>query len=338
MRIFLDEAGTFAQSDQVGSFCVVAAYVVSEGDYPYMEAMLAKFKDEAGFPRSAEVKRNKVSDEKTYFRLLHRLAAIQGIVFAVATDSSMNDAADAHREDQAQKIAKNAPDMKYPEGKDMILKLADDVRALSTQSYVELFCRTYLAFDVVNLGQLYFVQRNPKTLSRFEWQFDRKDITLTRFETTVKHVSIAIMQSMSMREPAIFLTGADYSYFDKAFRTSDPYPDWLPPLPPGRSHFSTGQIWMRDHHFVDSATSPGVQVADLIVSGIRGCLRGTFKDNDTAAALLGRLMIGPQRDRYVMRFIAMGEEGRPEKTIDRAVARRVNIMRANARGMIASKG
>lgn len=336
MKVFLDESGTFARCTQRGSFCLVAAYVVSEKDYPRMEATLRKYKEEAGFSKGAEVKRSKVSED-VYFRMLHRLASIDGIALAVVTDASMNGAAEAHRDEQAQKIADNAPGMKYPEGKELVLKLADDVRSLSAQSYVELFCRTYLAFDVVNLAQLYFVQRCPETLSRFEWQFDRKDITPTRFETTVKHASIALMQSMSFREPMTFLEGADYSYFDRAFKTADPYPYWLPPLPPGRSHLSTNQIWMRDHHFVDSASSPGVQVADLIASGIRGCLRGTFNNNDTAAALLGRLMVGRQTGHSVLRFIALAEPGRPDEAIDRTVARRVHVMQANARGMIVAK-
>ena len=56
-----------------------------------------------------------------------------------------------------------------------------------------------------------------------------------------------------------------------------------------------GQIIQEDIEFADSTKSSGIQVADLLASGVRRVLRQQFKDNDQAAVFLGGLM--PQREK-----------------------------------------
>jgi hypothetical protein len=335
MVIFLDESGTFGQAPDANSFCVVAGYVIPERLHGQMEDSLRRFKAATGHGEGAEVKRRDVKEED-YFRFLAELSDVGGVAFALATDASLNDAALSFRDIQAQKVADNEPRMNYPEGRALVLKLAADIRALSPQNFVELMCRTQLAANIINGAQLYFVQRDPETLSRFQWRFDRKDLVLTHFEATFKHLSSALLQTMSLEQPLMMLEGADYSHFDAAFSLDGGYPDWLPVPPNPRDRdqaTSAAKIWATDHAYVDSATSPGVQVADLIVSGLHGCLRGRFADNDLAAALLGRLMVQSPAGKPVVPVIALTNAD--AGALSPEVARRIHLMRSNARPMSA---
>lgn len=332
MKIFLDESGTFSAADTAGAFCVVAAYVMPECAWVDVQAVLNQFKAEAGFLRNTEVKRKNAS-EAVYFRFLQRLGRLPGIVVAVATDAAYNEAASRHQEEQAGEIAESEPSMIYPEGKAAIRKLAADLRSLSTQNYVELMCRTHLAWNVIKTGSLYFVQRIPETLSSFEWRFDQKDISRTRFESTFKNVSIALMQTMSFRDPIRCLEGADYSDFDSQFAWQAGAPAWLPPVEAERGLVDAGKIWREKHEFLDSKTDVGIQVADLVVSGIYGCLRGRFANNDMAACLLGHLMVSPPKGKQAIQLIGLTD--RPtDSAVARDVARSVIIMNKTSRPMV----
>ena len=74
--------------------------------------------------------------------------------------------------------------------------------------------------------------------------------------------------------------------------------------------------------FMDSKDSSGIQVVDLVVSGIRRCLRGQFSDNDKAASTLGRLMLQAKHNAPPLNLISFADD-RPV-TIE--VARLVRIM------------
>jgi hypothetical protein len=331
MHIFLDESGTFAATKDRGSFCVVAAYVIPESAFDAMAQYLRMFKVEAGRSPSAEVKRN-VASEHTYFRLLERLARLKGFAVAVATDASINASVLDHQHKQAARILENEPRMIYDQGKQMIRDLANSLNLLSPQNYVELLCRTILAWNVVKTATLYFAQRVPETLGRFSWRFDQKDLTRNRFETTFETVAVALMQSMSMRDPLISLIGADYSAFER-FRWTGGKLAWLPEARPGAHHLNAGMIWREDLDFVDSKESDGVQIADLISSGVYGCLRGRFSDNPRAAKLLGRLMVGGRQNWEALDLVSLGGKGH-ELQLDRRVESLVRTMRAASRNIL----
>lgn len=326
MHIFLDESGTFTTARQRGAWCVVAAYVVPEQSLAAAEEAVLWFRHDAGHPLGGELKRND-APEWAYFRFLQRLSRLDGIAAAVATDTSLNGNVIDHREAQARKILINEPRMVHGAGKAGIRQMASDVRALSAQNYVELLCRTLLAWDVVKIATLYYAQRRPEALGRFAWRFDQKNLTRNRFETTFETLAVCLMQTLSVAEPMIQLVEGDYRAFDR-FSWTNEAPGWLPPLKPGASHLDAGMLWREDLDFVDSQRVIGVQIADLIVSGVFACLRGRFEDNDRAADLLGRLMVRGVEP--PLRLISLGGHG-DELRIDRPTGRRIDILRGSSR-------
>jgi len=60
--------------------------------------------------------------------------------------------------------------------------------------------------------------------------------------------------------------------------------------------FKIHKILNDNFRFSDSKSEEGIQVVDLLVSGIRRLLRGKFEDQNTAASLLGNLMIQNELD------------------------------------------
>lgn len=332
MHIFVDESGTFAKSKNLGSWCVVAAYVIPEVRYAAAKEVLRHFKLRCGVRHDAEIKRKDV-EESRYFELLDALKMVDGIGVAVATDASLNAGAEEHKEQQAQKIEAYVPNMVHPEGQQMLMKLARDLRRLSEQNYVELVCRVTLVYDVLQLAINYYVQRLPATLSRFRWSFDRKDTKQNHFETMLQLMMGPLLQSKTLNEPFQAMDWADYSKMSRFDFVGEA--SWLPRREvDGRKApaWDVGLIWREHLQFADSKSSPGVQLADFLASGLRAILRGGFHDNDQAAKRLGSCMV--QRDKATPGIHLVGLTPGEDMSIGLDVSQRVRTLAHHACPML----
>jgi hypothetical protein len=82
--------------------------------------------------------------------------------------------------------------------------------------------------------------------------------------------------------------------------------------------------------FVDSKDCVGIQAVDLIVSGIRKCLRKGFNDNLLVASLIGRLMIQTTHNDQPLLLLSFDTDA----DLDSDTAHLVNLMRLNAKPML----
>jgi|LakWasMet22_HOW5_FD_contig_21_185396_length_1170_multi_5_in_0_out_0_1 hypothetical protein len=73
---------------------------------------------------------------------------------------------------------------------------------------------------------------------------------------------------------------------------------------------NVGQFVREDVRFVDSKTDAGVQIADLLASGLRRCLRGQFADNEYVASLIGSLMVQREYNNVPVQLISLGMDER----------------------------
>jgi hypothetical protein len=334
MHIFLDESGSFASSQKPGSFSLVCGFVVPEAQLRRCAEVLRRFKIINGFAHDQEVKRRDVTEE-AYFALLEALQREQGVVFVVATDAAANTEAEEHKQSQIGNILANEPRMRFPEGKAGVRQFAEAIRSLSTQQWIELSCRLFLIHEVVSRGTLYFVTRCPGTLGAFRWSFDRKDVHRNHFDHTFEELTLPLTQQLFIDDPPMMLQGADYSAF-RRFYSAEPYPEWLPKPQIAADRegpmIDTRKLWREHLVFADSATTPGVQLADLMSSGIYGLLRQSFRDNDRAADLLGAMLVQPERGRHALDLIGFGKG--PVTTVDPGVAKLIHRMKQSARPML----
>lgn len=315
MNIYVDESGTFTQSNSPGAWCVVTAYVAPEHSRRAIGELMSAIRSRNG---GGETKLKHLKEEE-YIQFLRQLAQLDGVAFAVATDLGLETRAsiERHRDKQAGKIDENHDRMIYESGRQMVLEQSARLRSLPAQLYLQMVCQFMLFQRVINLGSLYFVQRYPPAIGNFRWRLDRKDREPKAYENAFKDLLPAMLQTKTFAQPMITLTGANYSHFNKFVYAEGEIPSYL------QSEFgivceraaNIGKIINDDFKLVDSASSPGVQVADLLAGGLRRLLRGGFSSssNRQVAALMGAIFLKPGRGQTAIQFVTLDEAARISK-------------------------
>ncbi|WP_250479642.1 MULTISPECIES: DUF3800 domain-containing protein [unclassified Caballeronia] len=335
MLIFVDESGTFTFSEKEESWCAIAAFVIPESRRKQLDQLMHAFRFKYG--SGQEVKLGKI-DEAAYIELLGKLRAIGGMAVAIAVDLSHHrrDAIERHRQGQVEKIRKNLPNMVYEEGRQAVEQMAAELSALPLQLYTQLVLQVELIYTVLTSATLYFVQREPVSLGSFRWRVDQKDKVPTVYETTFKKVLPGFLQTKSLREPMIFLTEGDYSFFRRFEYKVEEAPDYLSKLygfdinvEDGVTNI--GKVINDDFKYVDSEKYAGVQVADLLASGLRRVLRGNFDNPKSVALALGANMLKPPKGQYTVRLLSLDKVGYAS---DRT-AELIRMMEKAAKPMIA---
>lgn len=289
MYIFVDESGTFTESKDADSWCVVAAYVVPENQIHHVGRIVRQLRSKYG---GTETKLSRIR-ESDYFEVLHKLSVLPGLAFAVACDVNLHSkaAVEMHRDTQARGVLRHVDRMRHETARQDLQNLASDIEALPFQLYAQLTLQVLLFDEVLRRSTFYYSQRRPIALSHFRWRLDRKNTTPTAYEDVFLRLLPALLQTSSVDNPMVMLSdgGSDYSYFKRfEFENGSP-PEFL-----NRDYGLTvenganiGKIVGEDMELVDSANVDGVQVADLLASGVRRLLRGGFDNPSVAARLLG---------------------------------------------------
>jgi hypothetical protein len=333
MFIFVDESGTFTESAKPDSWCVVAAYAIPENQIAQVRSVLRRLRAKHG---GTETKLAQVR-EPDYFEALRKLSLLPGLGFAVACDVNLHsrEVIEAHRDVQAKKVVEHIQKMRFEEGRKGLQQLADDLRALPFQLYAQLILQVILFEEVLRRAPLYYAQRRPHALANFRWRLDRKDTIPTAYEQVFRRILPVLLQTASLREPMIALSdGADYSFFRRFEYSDGQLPAYLKEdygiqVNDG---FNIGLILREDFELIDSATDDGIQVADLLSSGVRRLLRGGFADEVVAARLLGANMASTI---YRVPVIKLASLGRESVTSSR-VAKLIGIMDARAKLLLRS--
>lgn len=308
-----------------------------EGDRRHLRLSLESLKRACGAPIGHEIKLKDVS-ERHYVEFLQKLSVLNGVVYAVATDAGFNNARDIeeHQAIQAAKIVEHKDKMLYAAAREGLQTLSDNIGSLAPQLYVQLHCQIILIETLLRNGVLYFVQRHPQNLGYFRWRIDQKNSEQTEYERAFVMIAPAFLQTMSLRSPVAMLEGADYSAFSRFDWGVKDKPKYLRDtygIEIKEEELSTniGMLLRENLSFVDSKSNAGVQVADLIASGIRRCLRMGFLNNELVAALLGRLMVQNFKGHPPIQLLALSSG---DLHVDAGVGNLIRIMWANARAMV----
>lgn len=307
MHIFIDESGTFAATSQPGAWSAVAAYVVGSRDRVAAENTLDALKASVGRSPTDEIKRRDVSEE-AYLRFLEDLSRQGGFLVSVATDASINTSAAESQLGQVRVIREAIPGLKTDADRSEAEALATALEALSPQLYVEIVCRMYLAWSAVTVGVTYYARAEPETLWRMDWRFDAKGGAGAAFERVHGPLMVGLAAEMSRKRPIPYVAGADYSHFGR-FITGGAAA--LRPTSPLQHRAEIGVVTRRLYSecraFVDSSRDRGVQIADLLVSGVAALLRGKFSDQERAALCLGRLTMRMQSTNNAIYVVVLGD-------------------------------
>jgi hypothetical protein len=299
MYIFIDESGTFTApvSAEADSWCVVAAYTSPESDLERLNALVMQLRQDCG--SETEVKINQLSEAR-YIRFLRDLSRLAGLVFAVAVDVSLHSkaAVEAHRDAQSDKVIEFRSKMIHAKARDGLIALSESIRSLPVQLYTQLQCQVELFHKVLVQAPLYYSQHKPETLERLSWRVDQKDTIPTAYEKAFRTILPSSLQSKSLRDPMIQLVEGNYEFFRRFEFPEGQYPTYLDKeygIKTSGNGMNVVQMIGEDFELVDSSAEPGVQVADLIASGLRRLFRGKFERAHEIALGLSSNMVSDLR-------------------------------------------
>ena len=336
MEILIDEAGTFAlKGASENSWCVVAAYACPEKERRKYESILSDLKRRENKKESEEIKLHQVS-ESSYVQFLEDLNGLNGVLLCTATDSGLNfeSLVQKHQKSQASSMMKNIDEMKYESGKDAVVYLTSQLESLSAQLYIQLACQIQLMHSFVIRGICYFVQREPNSLRYFRWKIDQKEPhKKIDFEDAFEKFCPALLQTFSLQEPAPKLDWCDYRPMAEYMYKKGDIPDYLVDKFPhlkNEEGFDIQKIVRKDIEFIDSKSYPGIQIVDLLASGLRWLLKQEFKNNKIIAQLLGGLLIQETDNNPPIKLVTFGSE----KKLDDSLAKIIRIMIKSCRPMI----
>jgi hypothetical protein len=333
VNVYIDESGSFVNAPTFGKWNAVAALAMPESGRKKLDAMVHQLRAQSASLVAREVKLNDVVEDR-YLRFLADLEKLNAVVFCTATDSGLNtsERIAEHQQFQVDAVLKHVGKMKHEAGRRGVQLMASQLRKLSPQLYVQLVCQINLMFDVVSRSITYFAQHSPSTLREFRWRVDQKNSARPDFEEAFEKLSPALLQSRSIEEPLTMVRGFNYSFM-KQYE----FPGGKPPEYLNEAYgikvenaFDLGKLVRGNMKFMDSKDSSGIQAIDLVVSGIRRCLRGEFPNNELVAASLGKLMLQAIHNGASLNLVAFGIEA----PLSTETARVVKLMSVNSRRMI----
>ena len=291
MLIYVDESGSFVPVDRPNRWSVVGAYLIPETGQHALSSLAHGLRSRLD---ARELKFRNVP-EAEYVWFLNELARLPGIVIAQALSmtASSSDSLARHRERLAANCESNVDRLVHASMREALTDLARRLRDTNDQRYAQLVLQLNLFHCCIRDGISYFVQREPQTLQRFTWRVDNKD---DRFNSQIDRMAAAHIQSCSLHDGALpILEGEDYSALARFRFSRGSGPNYLNETyglnVDVTKGLNLGRMLSEDFSFVDSQTDDGVQIADLVVGGIRRSLQQEFNKNLRAGRLLGRIMV-----------------------------------------------
>jgi hypothetical protein len=217
---------------------------------------------------------------------------------ACAIDVSSEDNAriDQHKAGQCDGITKHLTTKHHPNLVREVWDLRHALEKMSRQLYIQCVMMKELVRIASEEVTLYFAQRRPRELAKFEWTIDAKDPRrITSQENWWQETLAPLLESASRREPFVFVkdAGFNYKFFERSFAMKKDM--WFPDRPREmiKGHDIRKMITER-MAFVDSRSETLIQAVDVLASFLRRLLAREITSDEVSKAL-GRLQIHTRR-------------------------------------------
>lgn len=284
MHIFVDEAGLFIPNKGRDSWSVVGALAIPDSSFSAAHTALRSFKIANNVPPAKEIDRN-VYDQESYHTLLARLANAGCTLYCIGMQGGYENKIEEHRENKKRAVRAglaNATDDHRMAIEDAV-KLIDEV---SPQLFFQAMCQIHLMYQIINRALSYYDIRFPDALQKFNWRIDRKNVrSITKFEKLIERLMTGMIQARTTSSPFSLYDQLGYSFFPYFKEVSD--------SAKYRGGINLTGMMFDSYALRSSRYSTGLQLADLVVAGVRKCLKGNFDDNLSASKWLGSLLVKP---------------------------------------------
>lgn len=310
MRIYIDEAGVFVpRTDGQPSHSVVLGMVVPSLIEAELSYEFLRLRDT--WPRNEiEIKGSKL-DEAQAAQVINLVSRYDILVTFVALDMAThgNDAMSRFKNEQADSLTTH----QTPEHSKTVVRemheMADAVRRMPNQLFVQGFATTQLIFETTQQATLYYAQRLPQELGDIAWIIDRKNRTMTEMEQTWATLILPASESHYARTPLQRLRGANYSYYDARYGVDClnapeellKHIDWIRSQydvkEPLHKAIDSKKLLSEQRQFGDSRNSLGLQLADMLATILRRALNGNLGNEGWKD--FGRLLILKTRSSFI---------------------------------------
>jgi hypothetical protein len=275
VHIFIDESGVFVPSPTRPGISLVGALVIPEGRIANVvrkyKVIRARLPQERGEVKGRLLAEAEVSEIVDLLRRNECLLEVVGIDLNMHSDADIQ----AHKLDLARVMTTGVTPAHHPNVHNWVRGLADRIKALPNQLYVQSTVMIELARHTIEHTVNYYAQRRPQELAAFHWVIDGKDkLRTTEAERLWTDIVMPLLMAKSVEEPTGFFEGGDYRHF-KRFDSESP--DWLP-TPKGAANTTTDiKLLMMEHFRYSSECEPGLELVDIVVSATRRALVGSLK-------------------------------------------------------------
>jgi Protein of unknown function (DUF3800) len=293
LHIFIDEGGTFIPASGWAVVCSLAI--------PHKEVGPARREINRltrNWPRNGGELKGGILQPTHLESLVEVLFRHDALMHACAIDVSREDNArvDQHKAGQCDGMTKNLTSEHNAELVRQVWDLRRVLEAMSRQLYIQCVMMKELVRIASEEVTLYFAQRRPRELAKFEWTIDAKDPRRITGQEKWWRETLAIwLESASRREPFVMIedAGFNYKYFNRSFATKKEM--WFSDRPPGMEEgHDLRKMMIERMAFVDSQSETLIQAVDVLTSFLRRLLAREITDNGVSQAL-GRLQIHTRR-------------------------------------------
>lgn len=290
MNIFIDESGNFIHSLNEKAWSVVGALAIPENSLAGAHLLLKEFKENAGASSSEEAKNRSTYEDGSIKKLASSLGRINCSLYCIAfyggPDSESDVDALKKQKIEALRAGNKNSSIEAIQLTEKTIKI---IEKLSPQLYFQAIAHISLIEQFISKGITHYALHAPEALSNFIWRIDRKNKQKKMpFEEIIEAMVTGSIQEQSRKEPSPRVVGRNYSYVDKYLipvSEDSPVPKNSP------YGWDLIRIVHEDYKLENSEDSEGIQLADILVSSVRRCLRDSFDDPESVAESLGGLMI-----------------------------------------------
>jgi uncharacterized protein DUF3800 len=280
---FIDESGAFLPRTPARPkvSCVGAVIVASR----LVPQLLAEFtKVSASLPLvDGEVKGSRLNEAQvaSVIAILERFDALAEVIAIDAGAHSDRDVT-AFKIRQADLIGRHALTNPDPRVQHQAAELRDVIAAMPSQLFIQSFLTMQLVERVLQTCVLYFATRAPRELGTFTWVSDAKAATnVTPAEAFWSTFVLPAAEERFRSSPLRLDERGDYSHFRKYMQTQ-------PGGQPGKIELP--RIFSDNLSFRDSASEPGLQLADVVASAAARAFNGHLGEPGWEG--LSRLLVG----------------------------------------------
>ncbi|MGR3174862.1 MAG: DUF3800 domain-containing protein [Candidatus Scalindua sp.] len=323
MFIYIDESGTFAYPQRGGhSYACAGALTIPDRFHDKALKLFKRCKSAWNCvgeePKGSHLAEDQVAE------VIDLLLICRARFHVCATDMTYNspDAVATRKTEQADRLLANITPQHNPalvaQFKDYQLKM----NALSNQLFVQLCVMTTLVIRHLQDIVVYYALTDPPELGQFRWNVDRKDNTKTTYEdiwgTLLWQFIQGVQVTHNPRDWIVCIEGGDYSHFEKYCDRIDKWPRHLHMRRPemreakGVDVINISKILRDSFVFGDSASTPGLQLCDIVTNAFRRAISGRLQYGGWKD--LGRLMF--RRDNQSACFVQLEDETKPSISIE----------------------